>query len=312
MADEIVKNTESTATSTTTPVLSNEERVAQINNMYQGSLNANKANLEAQYQQSLSNAQADKANLATSYAGQRNNIAAQYERQRRNNNLQAAANGLNTGAGSQMALAQSAGYQSNMASLAKAQAQQEAEADRGIADLTTQYQIAVNEAIANNDYQKSAALLDEFNNQKQYALKQAETLAQYGDFSGYGALGYGTDQVNNMRYAWLASNGAKNGDLAYLTGQLDKAYAEGLITAEQYKNIHGGYPAGSPEAQAASSGGGGPYYNPDGQIDKTKANQLIKEISAIGTTAWQNQALASVQPSINKATYNYIVKNITP
>ena len=42
--------------------------------------------------------------------------------------------------------------------------------------------------------------------ERQKATQKAETLAKYGDFSGYGALGYTPEEVQSMKSAWDAKN----------------------------------------------------------------------------------------------------------
>ena len=42
--------------------------------------------------------------------------------------------------------------------------------------------------------------------ERQKATQKAETLAKYGDFSGYGALGYTPEEVQSMKNAWDAQN----------------------------------------------------------------------------------------------------------
>lgn len=42
--------------------------------------------------------------------------------------------------------------------------------------------------------------------ERQKATQKAETLAKYGDFSGYGALGYSPEEVQSMKSAWDAQN----------------------------------------------------------------------------------------------------------
>ena len=169
----------------------------------------------------------------------------QYERQRRNLNEQAAANGLNTGAGSQMQLALGSNYQRDYGGIRKAEQAAINEADRGIRDLQSAYQSSVQQAVADNDYRRAQALLSEYKNQYQNALNQASTLASYGDFSGYlNDPGYSQEQVDAMRSAWIAGNP-------------DMAYRTGAITPEQYYQYTGKYPAGY---QAPSTGG----YTPGG------------------------------------------------
>lgn len=212
-----------------------------INDLYDAKKQSQLTQLESAYQASKSEAEAARDKLPGQYQQQANDLAAQYERNRRNFNLQAEASGLNTGAASQAALAQNSAYQRDMGNLRTAQADAMTEADRGIAELERQYQANVSSAIADNDYQRAQALLNEYNNGYTRDLNTAKTLAAYGDFSGYAGL-YGQDTANNMAALWKA----QNPDLAYNTGRM---------SAEEYRAITGKYPAGYTPAYT-------PGYNP--------------------------------------------------
>ena len=212
-----------------------------INDLYDAKQQSQLTQLESAYQASKSEAEAARDKLPGQYQQQANDLSAQYERNRRNFNLQAEASGLNTGAASQAALAQNSAYQRDMGNLRTAQADAMTEADRGIAELERQYQANVSSAIADNDYQRAQALLNEYNNGYTRDLNTAKTLAAYGDFSGYAGL-YGQDTANNMAALWKA----QNPDLAYNTGRM---------SAEEYKAITGKYPAGYTPAYT-------PGYNP--------------------------------------------------
>ena len=201
-----------------------------INDLYDAKQQSQLTQLESAYQASRAEAEAARDKLPGQYRQQANDLAAQYERNRRNFNLQAEASGLNTGAASQAALAQNSAYQRDMGNLRTAQADAMTEADRGIAELERQYQANVSSAIADNDYQRAQALLNEYNNGYTRDLNTAKTLAAYGDFSGYAGL-YGQDTANNMAALWKA----QNPDLAYNTGRM---------SAEEYKAITGKYPKG--------------------------------------------------------------------
>ena len=201
-----------------------------INDMYDAKKESQLTQLESAYQQSRSEAQAARDRLPGQYRQQANDLSAQYERNRRNFNLQAEASGLNTGAASQAALARNSAYQRDMGALRTSQAEAMAEADRGLADLERQYQANVSSAIADNDYQRAQALMNEYNNGYSRDLNTAKTLAAYGDFSGYAGL-YGQNTADNMAALWKA----QNPDLAYNTGRM---------TAEEYKAVTGQYPAG--------------------------------------------------------------------
>ena len=201
-----------------------------INDMYDAKQQSQLQQLESAYKASKSEAEAARDKLPGQYQQQANDLSAQYERNRRNFNMQAAGAGLNSGTASQAALAQNSAYQRDMGNLRTAQADAMTEADRGIAELERQYQANVSSAIADNDYQRAQALLNEYNNGYTRDLNTAKTLAAYGDFSGYAGL-YGQDTANNMAALWKA----QNPDLAYNTGRM---------SAEEYKAITGKYPAG--------------------------------------------------------------------
>lgn len=201
-----------------------------VNDLYDAKKESQLTQLESAYQASRSEAEAARDRLPGQYRQQANDLSAQYERNRRNFNLQAEASGLNTGAASQAALAQNSAWQRDMGNLRTSQAEAMAEADRGLADLERQYQANVSSAIADNDYKRAQALMNEYNNGYSRDLSTAKTLAAYGDFSGYASL-YGQETANNMAALWKA----QNPDLAYNTGRM---------TAEEYKAITGKYPAG--------------------------------------------------------------------
>ena len=201
-----------------------------VNDLYDAKRQSQLTQLESAYQASRAEAEAARDKLPGQYQQQANDLSAQYERNRRNFNLQAENSGLNTGAASQAALAQNSAYQRDMGALRTAQADAMTEADRGIAELERQYQANVSSAIADNDYQRAQALLNEYNNGYTRDLNTAKTLAAYGDFSGYAGL-YGQETANSMAALWKA----QNPELAYNTGRM---------TAEEYKAVTGKYPSG--------------------------------------------------------------------
>jgi hypothetical protein len=220
-----------------------QSRADQIGAMYDAQKEANLLQLETAYKQNLSDAQAARDKLPTQYQQSANDLAVQYERNRRNFNQQAVSSGLNTGTASQAQLSRSNEYLRDFGKLRSSEAEAMAEADRGINDLTTQYQSAIAQAAAESDYRKAAALLEEYNNQYSRDAAKAQQLAQFGDFSAYATL-YGQDSADNMFAVWKA----QNPDLAYNTGK---------ITAEEYRAMTGSYPPGYTRP---SSGGGAYYY----------------------------------------------------
>ena len=239
LKEELNKQTNATAAT------ANNGNIDRINQMYDAQKQSQLQQLESAYNQNLSNAQAAKDKIAPQYQQSANDLAVQYERNRRNFNQQAATSGINTGAASQAELSRSNEYLRDFGKLRSAESNALTEAERGITDLKTQYQNAISAATADNDYRKAAALLDEYNNQYNRDLAQAQQLAQFGDFSAYATL-YGQGAADNMLAVWKA----QNPDLAYNTGKM---------TAEEYKSMTGKYPVGY---NAPSSGGGGYYYQP--------------------------------------------------
>ena len=249
----------------------NTGRVNQINQMYDSQRDAALGQLESAHNRTMSDAQASYDKITPKFQESRNAVGAEYERQRRNNNLQAQANGLNTGANSQMQLAASSVYQQNQAGLQKAENEALNEANRQMTTMKEQYEADVADALAKNDAQRAAALLNEYGQQYDRMQNEAKQLAAYGDFSLYAQL-YGQEAANGMQRAW----DLQNPQLAYTLGRL---------TADEYFRMTGKYPPGSPEAaaQAASSGGGGGYgYGgggnpPDGKVNLSTADLYTLE-----------------------------------
>ena len=219
------------------PAYADQSRVDAINRMYDANINAQRNNLQTSYDQNMSNLEANRESIAKRYQQQRNAAATDYERQRRNFNEQAMMNGLATGVGSQAALAQNSAYQKQQGTINAAEGTDVTNLERSIADLKVKYQNDINSAIADNDYKRAAAMLDEYNMAYNRAQQEAQTKAQYGDFSGYESL-YGADTANQMRDTLMRQNPGI-------------AYSLGYISGDTYYQLTGRYPAGY------SSGGGG-------------------------------------------------------
>lgn len=205
-------------------------RTDAINQMYDAQKAQREAELKSAYEQSLSAQKAAQEKIAPQYQQSANDLATQYERNRRNFNQQAAASGINTGAGSQAALAQNNEYLRAFGNLRQEEANAMAESERQMANLTAQYQSAVASALADNDFNRAQMLYKEGVDSEERALKDAQILAQFGDFSGFASL-YGQEQADAMGMLWAA----QNPDLAYNTGR---------ITADQYFIMTGKRPAG--------------------------------------------------------------------
>ena len=228
-----------------------QESEGRINTMFDKQLASQNQQLATSRDQSIAAQEEARAKLAPQYQTANNDLHVQYERNKRNLNAQALANGLNTGTGSQQRLALNQGYMKGYAGLKAQEAEENAGIDRQIANIQTSYQNQVAQALADNDYKRAAALMDNYNNLDTWQQQQAQTLASYGNFDLYAQL-YGQSTADSMKSMWTA----QNPDLAYRTGQ---------ISAAQYKAMTGSYPAGY---SAPRSGGGG-YYGGGGGNPRT-------------------------------------------
>lgn len=272
----------------------NTARTDAINQIYDAQRRAREEELKAAYDKSKSDYEAARDKIAPEYQKQANDLSVQYERNRQNFNNQAAATGINSGTASQAALARGGEYQRDFGNLRTAEANATAEADRQMANLTAEYQANIRTALADNDYKKAQALLDEYNNGYQRDLKNAQILAEFGDFSAFANL-YGADQAKNMEAVWRAQN-------PELAASLD--YAAGKIDAEQYKQLTGKYPAGYIPAGGSGGGGSSPNIDYSGWVGQGEGNYMQADGSYGPTPSWEQPAPSASQPVITPTTIN--------
>ena len=240
-----VNNTNNALPNNTVNPAAPTEGENRVNAMFDAQKDAQLKQLESAYNQSMSAQQPAKDKIAPQYQTAANDLAVQYERNRQNYNQQAAANGINTGAASQAALAQNNEYLRDFGALRASEGEALAEADRNMEILTTNYQASISAAIADNDYKRAAALLDEYNTQYTRDMKMAEMLASYGNFSGL-AKYVREQQAAQMQKAWALQNP-------------DMAYQMGLITDKEYMYAKAGIPMGMASAAGALAGSGGSW-----------------------------------------------------
>lgn len=264
----------------------NTARMDAINQMYDAQRAAREAELKNAYEQSMSAYQEAQGKIAPEYQQKANDLGVQYERQRHNFWNQAAASGINTGVSAQESLARGGEYQRDFGNLRTSEAEQQAAVERQMADRKAQYQNDVAAALAENDYQRAGALLDEYNNGYSRDLENAKLLASYGDFTFFENL-YGKDQANNMFLLWAS----QNPDLAHNTGR---------ITDDQFRNIKAGKSMNdgldengkriiSAAAAAAASGGGNNYFGiTGGGWDPGNHSDYWKNIQNLVSTAHEN------------------------
>lgn len=214
----------------------------------------------------------------------------QYERNRRNFNQQAAGSGLNTGTASQAVLAQNSTWQRDYGNLRTAEADALAKADQQMAVLETQYKSAVAQAIAENDYNRAKALMDEYGNQESRDATMAKILAGYGDFSGYAKL-YGDDVANNMAQYWISQNPKL-------------AYDMGRISAEDYARLTGKSSGGS-----GGSGSSGGLFGNGSELAKAllggtggnsgKTSSAANNTGVGGVASGSNGVLGAIRDAMN-------------
>lgn len=211
-----------------------------VNSLYAAQKAQTLAGLKSAYDANVIDLNATAAKIPETYNTARNSTAATSAQNKASFNEAAAANGLNSGTGGQASLSMANTLAGNLSSLDKAQASSVADIETQRSKLTTAYNNAIQAAVAENDYEKAQALYNEavrvdnslvstsqaqasldtqtqqYNQQYQtsqnkysdsLAQSKAETLAAYGDFSGYKALGYSDEMIAGMKAYWNIVNG---------------------------------------------------------------------------------------------------------
>lgn len=148
-----------------------------LKEMYAQKNEAELAALKSTYEQNVADSMAQDNLISAAYDEQRNQTAAQNDLQRMYMNEYGIMRGLNTGASGQMALAQSAAYQGNMAQIGSQEAKSLADNALTREKLAIAYSNAVDKAAAEGDYQLAQALYNEYVRQDELA-RQAAANAQ--------------------------------------------------------------------------------------------------------------------------------------
>ena len=196
-----------------------------INSTLDRSRDAQKQGLQNAFNQSMAGqTQATNAGQQA-FTTANTDLGIQAGRTRDSMNSYADARGLNRQPGSQQALSLGLGARTAQGKLQQQQQMALQESQRQQELLKTNYQNQVAKAVAENDYRRAAALLDDYNNQNTWMDKNAAQMASFGNFTGYEQM-YGPDTAGIMRQFWIGSNP----ELAYNTGVID---------AERYKKMTG-------------------------------------------------------------------------
>lgn len=199
-----------------------------INKIYDAQKKAKTDALKAAYDQNMADYDAQAAKIPQTYNEARRQVSTQADISRANLNEQMAGSGINVGAGSQLALSQQNSRNAAMGKVSSAEADALSDLEAQRQKVKTAYQNAVAQAISENDAARAKALYTEAQrvdnsivntavkqlsvdttlaeNDRSRLEQQAATLAKYGDFSGYAALGYSQDQIDAMQKVWGAQN----------------------------------------------------------------------------------------------------------
>lgn len=180
-----------------------------INQMYSEALKAQLAQLESSYKQNISELDASVGKVDSTYNEQKRQADGLAEQNAASWREMANAYGLNSGAIGQAALAQNNQKQSDLNTLSAAQAQAQAEIERQRTLLGQQYQLQINQAIAENNYQKAEMLYQE-------AVRADEALRQQEQQNAdmmlqYAQMAMQQQQYNSdlaLQYAKLAGTGS--------------------------------------------------------------------------------------------------------
>lgn len=199
-----------------------------INKIYDAQQKAKTDALKAAYDQNMLDYDAQAAKIPQTYNEARRQVSTQADISRANLNEQMAGSGINVGAGSQLALSQQNSRNAAMGKVSTAEADALSDLEAQRQKVKAAYQNAVAQAISENDAARAKALYTEAQrvdnsivntavkqlsvdttlaeNERSRLEQQAATLAKFGDFSGYAALGYTQDQIDAMQKVWGAQN----------------------------------------------------------------------------------------------------------
>ena len=248
------KPTNTVTPNTLTPATSQADY---INTLQDAAREKSLAALKTAYDTNAATIDEQAAKIPSLYHDAENQVAADNAQQTQKMNEYFAANGLNTGAAGQAQLAQNTTAQDNIGSLEKAKADALNGVETKRATLSAQYQNAIAEAIASNNYERAKSLYDEAvrvdesivstalnqaqlnyqaaNDTYNRTAAQADTLAQYGNFSGYSNLGYTPAQTNSMSAAYQAALAAKaaksSGSGSYSGGTSDFSAVDDYVSS---------------------------------------------------------------------------------
>lgn len=150
-----------------------------INDLYAQNLEAELQALKSAYDSNVAEVENQNEKIAEQYRSARNQAAANNALESQQMRELGIAQGLNTGATGQMALAQSAAYQNNLGNLWASEAQDQADVDMTLANLLNEYNSNVQQTTANSNAQRAQALYQEMVRQQNLAAQNQSTAREY-------------------------------------------------------------------------------------------------------------------------------------
>lgn len=193
----------------TTPKRTDEEIIGQI---YDASLTSKKEGLKQNYNQAISDLDAQKKANQQSTDANLTRTAVEAQQAQRNYAQVQAAQGLTSGAQAQAKLAQDNQLQADLTTLRAAQQTADAGIEQQRALLAQQYSAAIAQAEADNDLAKAEALYAQAKEAEDKLLSDqkasAQLMAAAGDYSLYGQLyGLAPDQIAKLEALYAPSVG---------------------------------------------------------------------------------------------------------
>jgi hypothetical protein len=154
-----------------------EAQTDAVNSTYDAAQQYSLAQLKSAYDSSKAELEAALEKIPATYQAQANTLSAEAEKQKQAFNESASASGLNSGTGSQAALAMANQYQGNLTTIRTAEANAITDAQNELSQLYVDYQNSIAEAVAKNEYEKAAALLEEYKTQAQSIVDVSQAQA---------------------------------------------------------------------------------------------------------------------------------------
>lgn len=217
-----------------------------IRDMYAANSASQLAALKAAYEQNVMDYNAQDDLISAEAQRQRNQAAAQNELQRMYMNELGIMQGLNTGATGQLALAQSAALQGNLASIGTQEQQALADSALERSKLKVQYSAAVDQAIAQNNYELANALYQEYVRQDTLAQQAAAAAQDQANWQAQFDYQKAQDDLNyQLTLQKLYGSSAGNTGSTVRTSTRVKApsvgYNNGGLTSDQVKALQNYY-----------------------------------------------------------------------